>query len=74
MRVPVLIVRACFLLAANMRTQAREIFGDELADRVGDIWGYGEFVPVDGHLIMGHLWHSILFTNHIGHLQMPKVK
>ncbi|KIX06128.1 uncharacterized protein Z518_04102 [Rhinocladiella mackenziei CBS 650.93] len=24
----------------NMRTQAREIFGDELADRVGDIWGY----------------------------------
>ncbi|KAL6241398.1 hypothetical protein RBB50_011662 [Rhinocladiella similis] len=25
---------------SNMRTQAREIFGDELADRVGDIWGY----------------------------------
>ncbi|KEF51107.1 uncharacterized protein A1O9_12830 [Exophiala aquamarina CBS 119918] len=24
----------------NMRTQAREIFGDEIADRVGDIWGY----------------------------------
>ena len=24
----------------NMRTQAREIFGDEVADRVGDIWGY----------------------------------
>jgi len=24
----------------NMRTQAREIFGDDLADRVGDIWGY----------------------------------
>ncbi|KAJ4513954.1 hypothetical protein HRR83_004881 [Exophiala dermatitidis] len=26
----------------NMRTQAREIFGDELADRVGDIWGYNQ--------------------------------
>jgi hypothetical protein len=24
----------------NMRTTAREIFGDEVADRVGDIWGY----------------------------------
>ncbi|KAK3346544.1 dimethylaniline monooxygenase (N-oxide forming) [Lasiosphaeria hispida] len=24
----------------NMRTQARAIFGDELADRVGDIWGW----------------------------------
>jgi hypothetical protein len=24
----------------NMRTQARLIFGDEVADRVGDIWGY----------------------------------
>ncbi|EXJ89608.1 hypothetical protein A1O3_02675 [Capronia epimyces CBS 606.96] len=24
----------------NMRTQARDIFGDELADRVADIWGY----------------------------------
>ena len=27
---------------ANMRTQARAIFGDELADRVGDIWGWDE--------------------------------
>ncbi|KAI1609683.1 dimethylaniline monooxygenase (N-oxide forming) [Exophiala viscosa] len=30
----------------NMRTQAREIFGAEVADRVGDIWGFdaeGEF-------------------------------
>lgn len=27
---------------ANMRTQARIIFGDELADRVGDIWGWDE--------------------------------
>lgn len=30
----------------NMRTQARLIFGDELADRVGDYWGFdkeGEF-------------------------------
>ncbi|KAK3313214.1 dimethylaniline monooxygenase (N-oxide forming) [Apodospora peruviana] len=30
----------------NMRTQARAILGDELADRVGDIWGWddeGEF-------------------------------
>lgn len=30
----------------NMRTQARLLFGDELADRVGDVWGYnpeGEF-------------------------------
>ncbi|KAK5418090.1 hypothetical protein LTR06_001839 [Exophiala xenobiotica] len=27
---------------SNMRTQAREIFGDEVADRVGDIWGYDE--------------------------------
>lgn len=26
----------------NMRTQARAIFGDELADRVGDIWGWDE--------------------------------
>ncbi|KAH7124884.1 dimethylaniline monooxygenase (N-oxide forming) [Dactylonectria estremocensis] len=26
----------------NMRTQAREIFGDKVADRVGDIWGYDE--------------------------------
>lgn len=24
----------------NMRTQARIIFGDEVADRIGDIWGY----------------------------------
>jgi cation diffusion facilitator CzcD-associated flavoprotein CzcO len=24
----------------NMRTTARDIFGDEVADRVGDIWGY----------------------------------
>lgn len=24
----------------NMRTQARIIFGDELADRVGDVWGF----------------------------------
>lgn len=30
----------------NMRTQARLLFGDELADRVGDVWGFdreGEF-------------------------------
>ncbi|KIW49561.1 hypothetical protein PV05_11229 [Exophiala xenobiotica] len=27
---------------SNMRTQAREIFGDEVADRVGDIWGYDQ--------------------------------
>lgn len=26
----------------NMRTQAREIFGDEVADRVEDIWGFDE--------------------------------
>ncbi len=26
----------------NMRSQARLIFGDELADRVGDIWGFDE--------------------------------
>jgi hypothetical protein len=26
----------------NMRTTAREVFGDEVADRVGDIWGYDE--------------------------------
>ena len=26
----------------NMRTQAREIFGDEVADRVGDVWGFNE--------------------------------
>ncbi|OAP59200.1 hypothetical protein AYL99_06498 [Fonsecaea erecta] len=25
---------------SNMRSQAREIFGDELADRIGDVWGY----------------------------------
>jgi len=30
----------------NMRSQARIIFGDEVADRVGDVWGFnaeGEF-------------------------------
>jgi hypothetical protein len=26
----------------NMRTQARKIFGDELADRVKDVWGFDE--------------------------------
>jgi cation diffusion facilitator CzcD-associated flavoprotein CzcO len=26
----------------NMRSQAREILGDEVADRVGDIWGFDE--------------------------------
>ncbi|KAF2829046.1 FAD/NAD(P)-binding domain-containing protein [Ophiobolus disseminans] len=26
----------------NMRTQARLIFGDEVADRVGDVWGFNE--------------------------------
>lgn len=26
----------------NMRTQARAIFGDEVADRLGDIWGFDE--------------------------------
>ncbi|KAF2188399.1 FAD/NAD(P)-binding domain-containing protein [Zopfia rhizophila CBS 207.26] len=26
----------------NMRTQARMIFGDEVADRVGDVWGFDE--------------------------------
>lgn len=26
----------------NMRTEARAIFGDELADRVGDVWGWDE--------------------------------
>lgn len=26
----------------NMRDTAREIFGDELADRVGDVWGFDE--------------------------------
>lgn len=26
----------------NMRTQARLIFGDEVADQVGDVWGYNE--------------------------------
>lgn len=26
----------------NMRTQARLLFGDEVADRVGDIWGFDE--------------------------------
>lgn len=26
----------------NMRTQARIIFGDEVADRVGDVWGWDE--------------------------------
>lgn len=37
----------------NMRTQARGIFGDEIADRLGDVWGIGE----DGEF--RHLWrHS----------------
>lgn len=27
---------------ANMRTQARAIFGDAVADRVGDVWGWDE--------------------------------
>ncbi|KAK0649292.1 dimethylaniline monooxygenase (N-oxide forming) [Cercophora newfieldiana] len=27
---------------ANMRTQTRVIFGDEIADRVGDVWGWDE--------------------------------
>ncbi|KAH7369428.1 hypothetical protein B0T11DRAFT_73464 [Plectosphaerella cucumerina] len=26
----------------NMRTQTRQIFGDEIADRVGDVWGFNE--------------------------------
>jgi cation diffusion facilitator CzcD-associated flavoprotein CzcO len=26
----------------NMRTQARVIFGDKIADRVGDVWGFNE--------------------------------
>lgn len=26
----------------NMRTQARSIFGDEVADKVGDVWGFDE--------------------------------
>lgn len=26
----------------NMRTQARQIFGDEVADRVNDVWGFNE--------------------------------
>ncbi|OLN96200.1 putative indole-3-pyruvate monooxygenase YUCCA1 [Colletotrichum chlorophyti] len=26
----------------NMRTEARNIFGDELADRIGDVWGFDE--------------------------------
>ncbi|KAI9155609.1 Flavin-binding monooxygenase-like [Paramyrothecium foliicola] len=26
----------------NMRTQTRTIFGDKVADRVGDVWGYDE--------------------------------
>jgi hypothetical protein len=26
----------------NMRTQARLIFGDEVADRVGDVWGFDQ--------------------------------
>jgi cation diffusion facilitator CzcD-associated flavoprotein CzcO len=26
----------------NMRTQARKIFGDEVADRVNDVWGFNE--------------------------------
>ncbi|KAM0326208.1 hypothetical protein ACHAQA_006805 [Verticillium albo-atrum] len=26
----------------NMRTETRAIFGDDVADRVGDIWGYNE--------------------------------
>jgi thioredoxin reductase len=26
----------------NMRTQARKIFGDEVADRVSDVWGFNE--------------------------------
>jgi cation diffusion facilitator CzcD-associated flavoprotein CzcO len=26
----------------NMRTQTREVFGDKVADRVGDVWGYDE--------------------------------
>lgn len=37
----------------NMRTQARGIFGDEIADSLGDVWGIGE----DGEF--RHLWrHS----------------
>ena len=26
----------------NMRSEARTIFGDELADQVGDIWGFDD--------------------------------
>ncbi|KAI8288369.1 hypothetical protein K4K60_011161 [Colletotrichum sp. SAR11_57] len=26
----------------NMRTEARNIFGDEVADRIGDVWGFDE--------------------------------
>ncbi|KAH6675284.1 hypothetical protein F5X68DRAFT_264412 [Plectosphaerella plurivora] len=26
----------------NMRTQTRQIFGDKIADRVGDVWGFNE--------------------------------
>lgn len=36
----------------NMRTQARVIFGDELADRVGDVWGWDE----EGE--MRNIWRS----------------
>ena len=26
----------------NMRTQTRAMFGDEVADKVGDVWGFNE--------------------------------
>ncbi|KAL2069978.1 hypothetical protein VTL71DRAFT_14658 [Oculimacula yallundae] len=32
----------------NMRTQARTIFGDELADQVGDLWGFDEEGEIRG--------------------------
>jgi cation diffusion facilitator CzcD-associated flavoprotein CzcO len=41
----------------NMRTTARDIFGDEVADRVGDIWGYDQ----DGE--MRTIWRK---TGHPG--------
>ena len=64
----------------NMRTQARMIFGDELADRVGDVWGFddeGEFRTIwrpSGHPAFWYMGGNLALCRYFSRVVALQIK
>jgi thioredoxin reductase len=64
----------------NMRTQARKIFGDEVADRVSDVWGFnneGEFRTMwqkSGHPGLWFMGGNLALSRYYSRILALKIK